>query len=319
MIKDTEKDVKRIRKYNYWVILWIGAMHLGALAAPFTFTWSAFLLFLFMSWVTGGIGICLCYHRLLTHQSFRAPKFLEYLLTFCGVLSSEGGPINWVARHRIHHAFSDTEKDPHSPRMGFWWSHMFWLFKHKPILDNYELYSPYAQDLAKDPFHRFLNSTHGLYPILLGFALYFWGGLPFLVWGLFLRTVFVYHVTWFVNSATHKWGYKSYALSDDSRNLWWVALLSFGEGWHNNHHAFQRSARHGLKFWEFDQTYLTIKLLSFLKLAKEICIPKLPRGAGAGPTSMGKRGGENATQAVLDAAEVERTTKVAEPELEPVG
>ncbi len=252
-------------------------MHGGALAAPLTFTWPAFFLFAFLSWLTGGIGVCLCYHRLLTHQSFRVPKPVEYLLTFFGVLSSEGGPINWVARHRIHHAFPDTDKDPHSPRHGFWWSHMFWLFKHKPLLDNYELYRPYAQDLAQDPVQRFLNRTHGLYQILLGIGLYFWGGWPFLVWGLFLRTVFVYHITWLVNSATHKWGYVGYAVNDDSRNLWWVALLSFGEGWHNNHHAFQRSARHGIKFWEFDQTYLTIRLMSFLKLAREIHIPKFPK------------------------------------------
>lgn len=252
-------------------------MHVGALAAPFTFTWPAFFLFAFLSWVTGGIGITLCYHRLLTHASFKVPKPLEYFLTFLGVFASEGGPINWVARHRIHHAFPDTDKDPHSPRHGFWWSHVFWLFRHRPIIDDYELYSPYARDLARDPVHRFLNSTHGLYQILLGIALYYWGGFPFLVWGLFLRTVFVYHVTWFVNSATHKWGYKTYAVNDDSTNLWWVALLSFGEGWHNNHHAFQRSARHGLKFWEFDQTYLTIKFLQFLKLARNVHIPKLPK------------------------------------------
>ena len=264
-------------KYNGWVILWIALMHLGVLAAPFTFTWPAFFLFVFLSWVTGGLGITLCYHRLLTHGSFKVPKPLEYLLTFIGCFASEGGPINWVARHRIHHAFPDTDKDPHSPRNGFWWSHVLWLFKHRPIIDDYEFYSPYAMDLVKDPVHRFLNKTHGLYQILLGIGLYLWGGLPFLVWGLFARTVFVYHVTWFVNSATHKWGYQSHAVNDDSRNLWWVALISFGEGWHNNHHAFQRSARHGLRFWEFDQTYLTIKFLSWLKLARDIHLPKIPK------------------------------------------
>ena len=265
------------KKYNFWVILWIAAMHLGALAAPFVFTWKAFFIFVFFSWLTGGIGVCLCYHRLLTHQAFRVPKWMEYILTFCAVLSSEGGPINWVARHRLHHAFSDTDKDPHSPRHGFWWAHVFWLFKYKPILDDYELYSPWAKDLARDPVQRFLNSTHGLYQILLGIGLYLWGGWPFLVWGLFARTVFVYHITWFVNSVTHMWGYQNFKVGDDSRNLWWVAILSFGEGWHNNHHAHQRSARHGLRFWEFDQTYLTIKLMEFFKLARNVHIPKLPK------------------------------------------
>ena len=272
-----DKEIQEKKKYNIWVILWVVGMHLGLLAAPFTFTWPAFFLFVFLSWITGGLGICLCYHRLLTHRSFRVPKPVEYFLTFLGIISSEGGPINWVARHRIHHAYPDTEKDPHSPRKGFWWAHVLWLFRHKPVIDNYELYSPWAKDLTRDPFHRFLNRTHGLYQIVLGVLLYLWGGWPFLVWGLFVRTVFVYHITWFVNSATHKWGYKTFAVNDDSSNLWWVALLSFGEGWHNNHHAFQRSARHGLKFWEFDQTYLTIKFMEFLKLARHIHVPKLPK------------------------------------------
>ena len=203
MIEVAEKKAVE-KKYNIWVIAWIIIMHAGALAALFTFTWPAFFLFAVLSWVTGGLGITLCYHRLLTHRSFKAPKPVEYFLTFLGVLSSEGGPINWVARHRIHHAYPDTENDPHSPRKGFWWSHMFWLFQHKPLFDDYKLYSPWAKDLTRDPFHRFLNKTHGLYQILLGVLLYLWGGFPFLVWGLFVRTVFVYHITRFVNSATHK-------------------------------------------------------------------------------------------------------------------
>ena len=264
-------------KYNWGVILWVLAMHLGALAAPFTFTWPAFFLFGVLTWLTGSIGICLCYHRLLTHRAFSVPKPLEYLLAFVATLASEGGPINWVARHRMHHAFSDTDKDPHSPRKGFWWAHMLWLFKHKPLLDNFELYSSYARDLSQDRVYRFLNTTHWIYQILLGIGLYFWGGLPFLVWGLFFRTVFVYHGTWFVNSATHMWGYRTYQPNDDSRNLWWVAIIAFGEGWHNNHHAHQRSARHGLKFWEFDITYITIKVLGWLKLVRNVQLPKLPK------------------------------------------
>ena len=263
-----------MKKYNFWVIAWIVLMHVGALAAPFYFTWQAFLLFIFLGWLTGGVGICLTYHRLLTHGSFKVPKPVEYVLTLCAVLASQGGPINWVARHRIHHAYSDQEEDPHSPRKGFWWAHVFWLFRYRPLLDDYELYVPYAKDLASDPVLRFINSTHGLYQILLGIGLYFWGGLPFLLWGLFARTAFVYHITWFVNSATHLWGYQNYDAKDDSRNLWWVALLAMGEGWHNNHHAFQRSAAHGLKWWEFDQTYLTIKLMEFFKLAREVHTPK---------------------------------------------
>lgn len=266
-----------MRKYNYGVIFWVAFVHLGALAAPFYFTWPAFFLFVTLAWVTGGMGICLCYHRLLTHRAFQVPKPLEYFLTLLATLATEGGPINWVARHRIHHAYSDMDKDPHSPRKGFWWAHMFWLFSHKPELDDYEHYSVYAKDLTRDPVHRFINRTHMFYPILLAIGLYLGGGLPLLAWGFFFRTVFVYHGTWFVNSATHVWGYQTYkATGDDSRNLWWVALVSFGEGWHNNHHAHQRSARHGLRFFEFDLTFLAIQILGFLKLARNVHVPKLP-------------------------------------------
>ena len=263
-------EEKKKRKFNYWVILWIAGMHLGALAAPFTFTWPAFFSFVFLSWLTGGIGITLCYHRLLTHQGFKVPRLLEYLFAMCGVLATEGDPINWVARHRLHHQFSDTDRDPHSPRHGFWWSHMFWLFTHKPLLDDYEFYKSYVQDLTRHRFYRFLNKAHIIFPILLAFALYFWGGLPLLVWGFFVRTVFVYHVTWFVNSATHKWGYKTYATEDDSRNLWWVALLSFGEGWHNNHHRFPSSARAGIEWYELDLLYYMLKALSWLGLVWDL-------------------------------------------------
>ena len=262
--------------YDWVVITWIAGMHLGALVAPFTFSWSALVVAVALWWLTGGLGVCLCYHRLLTHRSFRVARPLEYGLTLCGVLASQGSAITWVARHRLHHAYSDTADDPHSPRHGFWWSHVIWLLRREPRLNDDALGRAYAVDLIRDPVHRLLARTHAAYPILLGVALYFWGGLPVLVWGLFVRTVVVYHVTWFVNSAAHAWGHQTYAVDNDARNLWWVALLSFGEGWHNNHHAFPRSARHGLKRWECDQTYLTIKVLQWLGLAADVRIPGSP-------------------------------------------
>ena len=267
-----QADVKT-KKPKWETIGWIFLMHLGALFAPFTFTWPAFFVALFLVWLTGGLGICLGYHRFLTHRSFKVPRFLEYLFTFFGCLAGEGGPISWVAAHRIHHARSDQPGDPHSPVKSFLWAHMLWCMTFSKEIDEYDSYVRFAPDLARDRIHRFLNRTYGLW--LVGFAILLFGlgGWPFLVWGVFARSVFVYHCTWLVNSAAHTWGYQSFKTGDRSTNNWWVALLSFGEGWHNNHHAFQRSARHGLKWWEFDVTFLASKAFAFLKLASHIQIP----------------------------------------------
>ena len=249
-------------------------MHVGCLLAPFTFTWNAFFVFLALYWVTGQLGICLCFHRLLTHRSFKTPKWVEYFLTVLGCLSAQRSPIYWVARHRLHHAKSDTEEDPHTPKQGFLWAHMIWPMADHRVEDENEFYSKHAPDLANDAGHRWIQKTHEIWPVLLAGILFLVGGLPFLVWGVFVRTTAVYHTTWLVNSATHTWGYRSYDTKDDSRNNWWVALLTFGEGWHNNHHAFQSSARHGLRWWELDTTYITIQVMKFFGLASDVRVER---------------------------------------------
>lgn len=256
-------------------ILAFTLMHAAAVAALFMFNWKAFWLFFVMQWLTGGLGVCLCYHRLLTHRSFQVPKFVEYFLVFLGCLAWQNGPIKWVAVHRIHHARSDAAGDPHSPEHGFWWAHMGWLYTFTPEVDQYEKYKDFAPDLAKSPVYRFMNSTFGLYQIPLGILFFALGGWPFVFWGIFFRIVFVWHSTWFVNSAAHTWGYRTWANGDKSTNNWWVAALTYGEGWHNNHHAFPRSAAHGLKWWEVDLTYATIRLLAALKMAGSIQLPSM--------------------------------------------
>jgi stearoyl-CoA desaturase (delta-9 desaturase) len=183
-----------------------------------------------------------------------------------------------VAVHRKHHAFSDKEGDPHSPRDGKWWSHIGWLAPRmgKPYYEA--VYKRYAPDLLKDPVFRFLDQTFLLWHILLGVAMFAVGhfvwdtytGISFVVYGMFLRMVWVLHVTWFVNSATHIWGYRNYETTDDSKNLWWVGLLAYGEGWHNNHHAYQRMAKHGHKWWEFDATYMAILAMEKVGLAWDV-------------------------------------------------
>jgi stearoyl-CoA desaturase (delta-9 desaturase) len=257
------------------ILLGIAVLHLGLLFAPATFNWPAFWVFFTLQWITGGLGICLCYHRLLAHRSFEAPKWLEYVLTLCGSLALQGGPIKWTATHRVHHAFSDRPQDPHSPTRGFWWAHMLWLFAYDEVLDHPTKHWRYAPELARDPVHQFLNRTHVLHTLILGLILLALGGWSFVVWGICVRAVFVYHCTWLVNSAAHIWGYRTYETNEGSTNNWLVAVLTYGEGWHNNHHAYLHSAAHGLRWWETDLTYITIKLLALLKLARRI---RLPRG-----------------------------------------
>lgn len=261
------------KKISLGPLIFIIAMHLACIPAFFIFNWQALVLCIVLYWATGCLGITLGYHRLLTHRSFKVYKPLEYFFTLLGCLACQGGPIKWVAEHRLHHLYSDDEGDPHSPTRSFFWGHMGWLFFVNPVIDKPKEYYPFAPDLAKDPAHIFLDKTYLLWTVLLGIGLYLWGGWTFVVWGVAVRTVLVYHATWLVNSAAHVWGYQTYKARDKATNLWWVALLTWGEGWHNNHHAFQYSARHGLGKLEVDITFMIIRFLKFLGLASDIKIP----------------------------------------------
>jgi stearoyl-CoA desaturase (delta-9 desaturase) len=261
---------------NRVVMGWMAVMHVGAIAALFFFSWSGLAIFLALHFVTACLGITLGYHRLLTHGSLIVPRPLKYFFSLCGMLSAEGSPLMWVATHRKHHVHSDDEEDPHSPRHGFFWSHMLWFAPQESEEANNALFQRWAPDLFKDPVQRFFHKTFIVYPILLGIGLFAAGeyfaqqGLSWMLWGLCARMVMAYHSTWFVNSATHKWGYRNYKTTDKSTNLWWVALLSYGEGWHNNHHAHQRLAVHGHRWWEVDVTYMVIRFLKATGLAKRV-------------------------------------------------
>ncbi len=244
-------------------------IHAVALLAlfPSNFSWGAVGIALLLYWITANLGITLGFHRLVSHRSFKTPKWLEYIFIFCGTLACQGGPIQWVGLHRVHHKYSDTDLDPHDSNKGFWWSHFGWMLHQIPADQDVPRYT---QDIKDDPFYQFCQKYFIPIQFLLGFLLYWWGGWSFVIWGIFVRLVVVFHVTWFVNSATHKFGYVSHESHDFSRNCWWVALLSFGEGWHNNHHAYQYSARHGLAWWEIDVTWMIIRTLQFLRLATDV-------------------------------------------------
>jgi stearoyl-CoA desaturase (delta-9 desaturase) len=249
--------------------------HLGAIAAFFFFNWPAFLTAVGLYWVSLSLGIGVGYHRLLTHRSFQAPKFIEYFVAVCGTLALEGGPIAWVATHRIHHQFSDKPGDPHTPRDGKWWAHIVWMLVGDSTHGQTGEFAKYAPDLCKDRFIVWLSKYNYVPLVIVAILLFVFGGLPFLLWGVFFRVTLGLHATWMVNSLTHLWGRRRFQTRDDSRNNWFVAILSFGEGWHNNHHAHPTSARHGLAWFELDMSWLVIRFLQLVGLAKSVRVASL--------------------------------------------
>ena len=280
-------------------ILWpyfigITGFHALALLAfvPWLFSWTGVALAIAGLYVFGTLGINLCYHRLLTHKGFALPKWLEHTFAVLGVCCLQDTPARWVAVHRLHHQHSDEQDDPHSPLVSFLWGHCGWLLVTNQELQRLSMYERYSRDILRDRFYlgmerngmwMWINMAHWLVFFLAGLAIgwlvdgsYAAGvqfGLSLLVWGVFVRTVLVWHITWSVNSVTHLWGYRNYETDERSRNNVFVGLVSNGEGWHNNHHADPRSAAHGHRWWEFDVTYLTIQFLSLLGLARDVVKP----------------------------------------------
>lgn len=294
------------RKLNHpagvkpWVLRWhviiaIAAIHLAAIPAffPQFFSWTGVALIPLGIYVFGCIGINLCYHRLLTHKGFIVPKWFERGLAMLAICNLQGTPGSWVSAHRRHHQHSDHEPDPHSPLVDFLWGHIVWLFVNNPEVDTRQAVDRYCVDLMRDPVYKSMEDNklwlllyplHAVVIMAMGYGLGYWMtgttegawqlSVSWLFWGVFLRTVVVWHVTWSVNSVTHMFGYRNYDTDEDSRNNWIVAILSGGEGWHNNHHADQRAAAHGHKWWEVDPTYLTILFLRKVGIAKELVRPK---------------------------------------------
>ena len=258
-----------------WInVAFFGTFHVLALLAPWYFSWSALGVMVFLHWLFGSIGICLGYHRLLTHRSLQVPKWLEYAIAILGALAMQGGPIFWVAGHRLHHAHTeDPDKDPYSSQRGFWWSHILWILYPRAEFFEEQHYKKFASDLYRDPFYRWLNRNFLPLQIPVGVLLYVLGGWSFVIYGVFVRAVVLWHTTWFINSAAHLCGYRSFELKDSSRNLWWAAILTYGEGWHNNHHAHPNVAKAGYSWWEVDMTWWAIKTLQTLGLAKKVVMP----------------------------------------------
>lgn len=264
------KFVDKAKGINWHTAIFMALFHVGAIAALFMFNWRAVVVSIVLWWITASLGVGMGFHRLLTHRGYKTPKLVEYFLTACGSLAMEGGHILWVVTHRIHHAHTDSPGDPHTPRDGGWWSHIGWMLTGPAQQYKPEVIAHYAPDLVKDKFHVVLNRFYWVPLILLAVVLLVLGGWSYVMWGIFFRVTFNLHATWLVNSATHMWGKRRFATRDDSRNNWWVALLTFGEGWHNNHHANPTSARHGLAWYEIDLNWWGIRVMQFLRLAKGV-------------------------------------------------
>ncbi|MBV9215034.1 MAG: fatty acid desaturase [Acidobacteria bacterium] len=255
----------------HWdTIAFVGAFHALAVAALFYTSWQNVLAAAIMWWIAGSWGIGIGYHRLLTHRGFKTSRWFERFLATCGTLAVQSGPIAWVTTHRVHHAFTETDKDPHSPRNGTYWAHIGWIFKGTAQIQPMNVTEKYSPDLLRDPYLRFIDKYYYLTSVAAGIGLWAIGGWPMVLWGIFFKTVIGWHATWLVNSATHLWGTRRFETLDDSRNNALIAAITFGEGWHNNHHAYPRSARHGLTRKEFDINWIQIKALEKLGLIRNV-------------------------------------------------
>ena len=279
----------------YWpYVFGVAVYHLLALLAfvPWFFSWTGVALAFVTLFCSATLGINLCYHRLLTHRGLTVPKWLEHTFALMGVCSLQDTPARWVAIHRMHHQYTDEQPDPHSPLVTFLWGHMGWVFVENRELSRGVAFERYSRDILRDPLYMWLerklnwvwvNVIQIVLIYLAGFAVG-WGltgrlidgvqfGASLTLWGVMVRTVYAWHATWSVNSVAHMWGYRNYATDENSRNNWLVALATNGEGWHNNHHADQCSARHGHRWWELDITWLTIRALKAVGLAWDISLP----------------------------------------------
>ena len=279
---------------NWITAIFIVIFHVGAVAALFCFSWQRLAVAAVLWLLAINFGIGVCYHRLLTHRGFQTPKWVEYLLTLCATLALEGGPIFWVAVHRVHHQNSDHPGDPHTPKEGPWWAHIGWLVLGRSMHAQSTALARYAPDLARDRFHVWISKYHYMTLVVCGLLLLaggsivdhsLMGGFKLVLWGIFLRVTLGLHATWLVNSATHMWGKRRFPTRDDSRNNLLVAMVTGGEGWHNNHHAHPVSARHGLAWYELDPNFWLIWLMSKVGLARKIQVARYdkanPRPAGA--------------------------------------
>jgi stearoyl-CoA desaturase (delta-9 desaturase) len=245
------------------------AVHVLCLAAIFTgITWTAVILCVVLFWGRG-VFVTGAYHRYFSHRTYKLNRFWQFVFAFIAQTSVQKGVLWWAANHRQHHRASDTDADPHSPKDGFWWSHVGWILSDAYNEPDYTT----MKDFTRYPELRFLNRFDWIPPWLLGIACYLIGGWPGLVVGFFWSTVLLWHTTFLVNSGAHVFGWRRYDTPDTSRNSLLIALLTGGEGWHNNHHHYPASARQGFFWWEFDPTWLFLRACSWVGIVRGLKRP----------------------------------------------
>ena len=274
---DNAIDLLRIVPYIFLHLACLGVFWVG-----FSMTAALTALLLYALRVFAITGF---YHRYFSHRTFKTSRVAQFIFAILGASSAERGPIWWAAHHRDHHRYSDQPEDPHSPKQhGFWWSHMLWFLSNKNVKTNFDC----VPDLVKFPELMFLDRFDKLVPVTLAISLFWIGhilaiyspvlgttGLQMLVWGFFISTIAVMQATFSINSLTHCFGSRRYPTKDDSRNNFWLALLTFGEGWHNNHHHFPGSVYQGFYWWEIDITYYVLRLLAAFGIIWDL--RKVPR------------------------------------------
>jgi fatty-acid desaturase len=285
--------LRRSDPANWINIVSTGAVHAVALLALLPMFWipSAIVAALLGTYFIGAMGISLGYHRMLAHRSFTAPKWFERALVTLGVCCAQDSPAYWYSAHMRHHQHADEPKDPHSPRDGFWWSHIGWTIHIESIPRRRQLIAHYGQSIMQDSYYAWMEDYRWMYVVLASWIVIFalgtavgalsgddlsgalHTGLAWFIWLGCVRMVVVWHVTYSVNSVTHLWGYRNYQTKDDSRNNLIVGFLSYGEGWHNNHHADPRVARFQRRWWEVDLSFTAIRLLRRLGLARDVILP----------------------------------------------
>lgn len=269
-------------------VLLVGAHAWAAWLLVFRFSWSGLALAVGLHYLVAGLGISVTYHRVLSHRAAKLWWPLEYLFATFGSMALHGDPVRWVTIHRQHHRFADRPGDPHSPREGFWYAHATWT-RHRFLADSApEKVRRYAPELDDQRFYRWTRDKVWLRILVQVVPLYLWGGDHAVAWGFGFRYVLTSTAIWSVNSVTHGWGFRAFARDDMSTNHLPVALLSFGEGWHNNHHAFPTSARFGLAPWQLDVGWLSLRALAAVGLARDLRLPGAAARNQAGPASLGE-------------------------------
>jgi len=253
----------RTVSFVYWVI------HAGCFLAFYTGVSATDLVLLAVTYSVRVFGITGGYHRYLAHRSFSTSRGFQFVLALLGASATQKGPLWWAGLHRRHHAYADRPGDVHSPNDGFWYAHQGWIFdprwSHTPTRA--------VPDLARYPELVWLNRWHIVPPLALAGLCLAVGGLSGLVWGFCISTTLLWHATYTVNSLAHRWGSRRYDTPDTSRNNLWIALLTFGEGWHNNHHHYMASARQGFFWWEVDVTWYLLRALAAVGLIWDLRVP----------------------------------------------